>query len=186
MEVEARKQQARTKLSVMVRLHNETTDRHGAICRQLDTKRLALETLQRQLATSAVVGAPDPASTVRQPQRERVSEQLVLQVVVEGRSDFSPILAHQAQFGPVEVSVQDAHCVQALPAVADRPLTNAQDLAGNVAIIDRGVVPVVEKARRAQQAGAIAVFLVNTEDKGFTPSGHGADKGKDITIPVVT
>ena len=61
--------------------------------------------------------------------------------------------------------------MQALPAVADRPLTNAQDLAGSVALIDRGVVPVVEKARRAQQAGAVAVVIVNTDDKGFAPSG---------------
>jgi hypothetical protein len=30
------------------------------------------------------------------------------------------------------------------------------------------------------------VFLINTEEKAFAPSGHGADKGKDITIPVVT
>ena len=110
----------------------------------------------------------------------------MLQVVVAGRSDLAPITANHAQFGPSEVSVHDAQCVQALPRVADRPLTNAQDLVGCVAVIDRGVVPVVEKARRAQQAGAIAVFLINTEEKAFAPSGHGADKGKDITIPVVT
>ena len=176
MEGEARMQQARSKLLVMVRLHNETAQRHGVICRQLETKRLALEALQRQLAASPAGQAPESAResrppTARLPPQEHTPEQRVLQVVVEGRSDFPPVLAHQAQFGPTEVSVQDARCVQALPAVADRPLTNAQDLAGSVALIDRGVVPVVEKARRAQQAGAIAVVIVNTDDKGFAPSG---------------
>ena len=104
VEGEARMEQARSKLSVMVRLHNETAQRHGAICRQLETKRLALETLQRQLEQPTVDdAAPDPAREsseprVRQSQEARVSGQRVLQVVVEGRSDFLPIAAHQAQF----------------------------------------------------------------------------------------
>jgi hypothetical protein len=186
-ESDAVKVQARVKLSVMVRLHNETTQRHGAICRQLETKRLALETLQRQLAPPSPPPPPQQQLLPSPPPQQAPSAgPRMLQVVVAGRSDLAPITANHAQFGPSEVSVHDAQCVQALPRVADRPLTNAQDLVGCVAVIDRGVVPVVEKARRAQQAGAIAVFLINTEEKAFAPSGHGADKGKDITIPVVT
>jgi hypothetical protein len=184
VECDAVKVQARVKLSVMVRLHNETTQRHGAICRQLETKRLALETLQRQLAPPS---APPPQQLPSPQQQQAPSAGLrMLQVVVAGRSDLAPITANHAQFGPSEVSVHDAQCVQALPRLADRPLTNAPGLVGCVAVIDRGVVPVVEKARRAQQAGAIAVFLINTEEQAFAPSGHGADQGKDITIPVVT
>ena len=244
-EASAVAEQARAKIAAMVRLHNETAQRHGKICQQLETKRVALETLQQQVAPPPApppAPEPEPAVTVwyyngrdgetQGPQEltnmqqwydhgylpegtmvrkgetgefkdaqefreitggEDLFEQdveddgpRVLQVVVSGRPDMAAIVANQAVFGPAEVSVAEACCVQALPRVADSPLTNAQDVAGNIAVIDRGVVPVVEKARRAQQAGAVAVFLINSEDKPYAPSGHGADKGKDITIPVVT
>jgi hypothetical protein len=43
---------------------------------------------------------------------------------------------------------------------------NARDLNGAVAIMQRGVVAFVEKARKAQAAGAVALVVLNTGDEG--------------------
>lgn len=68
------------------------------------------------------------------------------------------------------------------PLLADGPLVNAADVDGSLVVIVRGVVPFVEKARRAQQAGAQAVLFINTDDKAYVPLGMTGDE--DITIPV--
>lgn len=52
---------------------------------------------------------------------------------------------------------------------------------GNVALIDRGVVPFADKIRRAQEAGAIGVVVVNNKpDAPFAMGGDG-----EFTIPAV-
>ena len=72
--------------------------------------------------------------------------------------------------------------VRAQPPLADAPLTNAGALAGAVAVIGRGVVPFLEKVRRAQAAGAVGVIIVNSEDE-LLPIRD--DEAGDITIPIV-
>ena len=162
--------QAQAKLAVMVRLHNETAQRHGAICASLEAKRRELEALQ-QHAEGGGAGAGAGAATT---------------VLTVAAAEGAPIAANLATFGPRQVALEGAWCVQAQPLVADRPLTNGAALRGAVAVISRGVVPVVEKARRAQEAGATAVLLLNTDNKPYEPAGHGSDAGKDISIPVLT
>jgi hypothetical protein len=63
------------------------------------------------------------------------------------------------------------------------PLTNAAEVAGNIAILDRGTCSFVIKVKNAQDAGAIAV-LVADNVAGGPPAGLG---GADptITIPSV-
>ena len=60
------------------------------------------------------------------------------------------------------------------PANASTPIE--EDLAGKVAVIDRGEVSFVHKAKAAQDKGAIAVIIVNSEDKlqgmGRTPGSE--------------
>ena len=48
------------------------------------------------------------------------------------------------------------------PANASTPIE--EDLAGKVAVIDRGEVTFVHKAKAAQDKGAIAVIIVNTDN----------------------
>ncbi len=60
-------------------------------------------------------------------------------------------------------------------------ITNAAALAGNIAVIDRGVCTFVIKAKAAQLAGAIGCILVNNAAGALAPGG--ADP--TITIPVV-
>ncbi len=59
--------------------------------------------------------------------------------------------------------------------------TNAADLAGKIAIIDRGSCNFTDKVKNAQDAGAIAVLIANNTDDGTpAPMGGGDDT---VTIP---
>ena len=51
-------------------------------------------------------------------------------------------------------------------------------------MIVRGVVPFVEKARRAAEAGAVALIVINNEDSLYQCTAAGAECD-DIKIPVV-
>ena len=73
--------------------------------------------------------------------------------------------------------------VLAQPVLADSPLTNTADAAGAVVVAQRGVCSFVEKARRVQAAGGVAVVFVNTDEELFTIGGESGDD--DITIPIV-
>lgn len=64
------------------------------------------------------------------------------------------------------------------------PLTNASEVSGNIALVYRGACTFVTKVRNAQNAGAVAVVIVNNVSD--TPFGPGDDgTGGDITISTV-
>jgi len=95
-----------------------------------------------------------------------------------------------ASFCADQASLLLKSTVLAEPAMAESPLRNGSALRGCVAVIERGQVAVVLKARHAQQAGAIGALIINSTDSAWRPRGHkGADgcvdEGDDITIPVV-
>ena len=97
-----------------------------------------------------------------------------------------------AAFGPpVTFAGVTGTVVQALdPAIAGSPtttdacspLTNAADVAGNIAIVDRGTCGFIVKVKNAQNAGATAVIVANSAAGAFGTMG-GADP--TITIPSV-
>ena len=58
---------------------------------------------------------------------------------------------------------------------------NAADLAGNIAIIDRGACAFTQKVANPQAAGAIAVIIANNKDADATITMSGEDES--ITIP---
>ncbi len=60
-------------------------------------------------------------------------------------------------------------------------LVNAAALAGNIAMVDRGICTFVSKAQAAQAAGAIALVIVNNVAGVIVPGGVDPT----ITIPVV-
>lgn len=62
-------------------------------------------------------------------------------------------------------------------------LTNAAQIAGKIALVDRGTCSFTQKAERAQAAGAIAVIIGNNVS-GPAPQMTGTDP--TITIPVVS
>src|SRR5262249_476663 len=63
----------------------------------------------------------------------------------------------------------------------DTPFNNAAQLAGKIAVIDRGTCTFTVKAKNAQNAGAIGCILLNNVAGDFAPSGTDAT----ITIPVL-
>ena len=85
--------------------------------------------------------------------------------------------AQLADFGVVTGRV-----VSAKPSDACDPLRNATNLAGNIALIDRGTCLFVEKIRKVQEAGAIGVIMVNNVEGDPIVMGGEA---MDIVIPGV-
>lgn len=72
--------------------------------------------------------------------------------------------------------------VMAEPADAASALTNAAEISGNIALIDRGSVDFLTKVANAQDAGATAVIVANNlGDSVFTMSTPEDDSA--ITIP---
>jgi hypothetical protein len=60
--------------------------------------------------------------------------------------------------------------------------TNPAEVAGRVALVDRGTCTFVQKALRAQEAGALAVVVANQEPCGLSPMGG---ESTDVRIPAV-
>lgn len=99
--------------------------------------------------------------------------------------------SNTAEFGPQAFDLTGA-VVAALDASnSDGPtttdgctaLTNPAAIAGKIALIDRGVCTFVVKAKNAQNAGAVAVLIVNNVAPG-APGMAGTDP--TITIPVLS
>ncbi|MBM3850154.1 MAG: hypothetical protein FJ396_08190 [Verrucomicrobia bacterium] len=63
-------------------------------------------------------------------------------------------------------------------------VTNTNELRGRIALIDRGTCFFTSKVRAAQQAGAVAVVMVNNVDGSPIPMGASGDTS-DIRIPGV-
>ena len=59
-----------------------------------------------------------------------------------------------------------------------------QDLGGKIALIDRGTCTFVDKVKRAQANGAVAVVIANNVDGGYIQMG-GDDPNNEITIPAL-
>lgn len=64
------------------------------------------------------------------------------------------------------------------------PFNNQEQIAGNIALVDRGSCTFVEKALNAQTSGATAVIVVNNVDGNPIAMGGGAS-GETITIPAI-
>lgn len=88
-----------------------------------------------------------------------------------------------AAFGASGARIENVRAVAVEPPLADRPITNRDALRDAIGVIERGAVPFVEKARRAQDAEAVAVIFVNSNDAPYVPLGMDGDD--DITIPVI-
>lgn len=100
-----------------------------------------------------------------------------------GTASFGAGLVAAGVTGQVIAAMDPADAAGPSTTDACSPLTNASDVAGKIALVDRGTCTFVIKARNCQAAGAIAVLVAdNTSDS--PPAGLG---GADttITIPIV-
>jgi hypothetical protein len=72
----------------------------------------------------------------------------------------------------------------ATPTLACQALTNGAEISGKIAVAQRGSCNFTSKALNAQNAGAIALVLIN--DQGTAPNQLGASAGSgDVNIPVI-
>ena len=89
-----------------------------------------------------------------------------------------------ANFGPAEYSISGdlvlADDSSAAPTEACNALTNGSEISGNIAVVERGECNFTIKVKNAQDAGAIAVLVVNNVDS--PPIILGGDD-ETITIP---
>jgi hypothetical protein len=89
----------------------------------------------------------------------------------------------QASFGPTATPANFSGSVaRATPNDGCAAITNASDIAGKVALIDRGTCDFTVKALNAQAAGASAVLLANNQPAAVTPGGTPASP---VNIPVI-
>jgi hypothetical protein len=96
-----------------------------------------------------------------------------------GTSVFARALKPKALRGDL-VAVDDG---TATPTLGCAALANAGEVAGKIAVIDRGSCRFDEKAKAAQDAGARAVVVVNNIPG--PPIPMGGDPAAGIRIPVV-
>ena len=86
-----------------------------------------------------------------------------------------------AMFGPPCATVAGARCTVGEPMLANSPLAGCVE--GTVVIVRRGDAKFSQKAVYAQEAGAIGVICINTENKIF-PFTAGK-QGSLINIPMI-
>jgi uncharacterized repeat protein (TIGR01451 family) len=80
-----------------------------------------------------------------------------------------------------EVAIVNDGTIQ--PSLGCNELVNNEELAGKVALIDRGVCEFGRKVLNAQNAGAIAAIICNFEDDIINMAG--GEVGNQVTIPSV-
>ena len=98
-----------------------------------------------------------------------------------GRQRFAVV----AEFGRRQAEVA-ARAVWAEPHYAESDLSNAPAISGTIAIVHRGGrTSFFDKARRAQAAGAVAVIVVNQDDRPFLAHHEAHEPAEGIAIPVV-
>lgn len=95
-----------------------------------------------------------------------------------------------ATYNPTPVLNVLANCVIALDGVGVTTdgcstLTNAAQVAGKIAVIDRGNCNFIDKTLNAQAAGAVGVIIVNNSSSTSPPSMSGTPTVA-ITIPTVS
>ena len=100
-----------------------------------------------------------------------------------GTAAFGPPVSSPGVTGQVVLALDASDAAGPSETDGCSPITNTAELAGQIALLDRGTCGFVVKVKNAQNAGAIAV-LVADNVAGFPPAGLG---GADptITIPSV-
>jgi hypothetical protein len=123
-----------------------------------------------------------PAGSTGVPGEIRaVREEAVLTITTaDGQEEVN---ATVAAFGERVARLSNVPLVRAYPPLADAQLSNPHEIRGAVAVIARGGVPFVEKARRAQAADAVGVIFINDADEPYVALGMDGDS--DIVLPVV-
>jgi hypothetical protein len=88
----------------------------------------------------------------------------------------------QDSFRSQPMELLSSSMVLAVPEMGCSPLENAAEVAGNIAVINRGACLFAEKALNAQAAGAVAVIITNNRDEAL---GRMSGDFSAVTIPAM-
>lgn len=102
-----------------------------------------------------------------------------------GTAAFGADPARTALSGSIVAALDEANEAGPLTTDGCSAYTNADALRGNIVMVDRGTCTFVEKARRAQAAGATGLVVVNNRVETCMPASMGGN-ADDITIPVIS
>ena len=97
-----------------------------------------------------------------------------------GTASFGPPVPET----PITADIVLVHSNDDQPTEGCSPLQNAADINGKIAVADRGSCFFYEKALNAQDAGAIALIIINNEAGGAI--NMAGDDGGAVNIPVVS
>ncbi len=90
-------------------------------------------------------------------------------------ASFGPQIGNPDISGDLVVAVDGT----SQPNLVCEAVADASEVAGKIALVDRGECFFTVKVKNAQEAGAIAVLVANNEDQGLPPMG-----GSDATITI--
>ncbi len=100
-----------------------------------------------------------------------------------GTASFGPALTAAGVTGNLVQALDPANADGPSTTDACSPLVNAGAVAGNIALVDRGSCFFTVKVKNAQNAGAIAVVVVDNQEGSPPPGLGGSDPS--INIPAV-
>jgi hypothetical protein len=92
---------------------------------------------------------------------------------------FGPLPQNRPIAGSIVAAVDAADDLGPTTTDGCTAYTNAAEVAGRIALVDRGTCTFVEKAKIAEAAGAIGLIVVNQEACGLPPMG-----GEDTTVNI--
>ena len=106
-----------------------------------------------------------------------------------GTASFGPAVRTSTLSGRVVVAKDGTDATSSSTTDGCTALTNASEIAGNIALIDRNNCTFVVKALNAQAAGAAGVIIANMpatgRDETCYPPGMGGSS-RDVQIPVIS
>lgn len=146
--------------------------------------------------TPKMMAFPDPNTTSTSPRHNFYLNYVGSRALVTNPSSLEGALEHTIANdgsgganewgGDIGGSpINDVDIVKAAPFEACGALTNGSAINGKIALIMRGNCEFGVKALNAQQAGAIAVIIVNNVPNGPAVEMGAGAQGGNVTIPVI-
>lgn len=100
-----------------------------------------------------------------------------------GLAKFGPPLTTVLVTGPIAAAIDPSDALGTSTTDACSPLTNAAEISGKIALVDRGTCEYVKKAANVQAAGATAMIVINNV-AGDPPAEIGGND-PSLSIPTV-
>jgi hypothetical protein len=138
---------------------------------------------------ATVTGAVPVVLVLGNPQVDVLSPSTIARTYQFGTAAFGPPVGSPNVTDPVVAALDAADATG--PATTDgcSAFTNELEIAGNIALVERGTCGFAVKARNATDAGASAVVIYNNvANAGGAPPGMADDgiNGQFVTIPAVS